>query len=236
MGRSNAKGFVLEPYTFVFFRARIGLKLRLRALCKGMKMFSVGQKIWFVGSKMNLNPRQYEIEVTKVGRLWATLGKDGRYRCAADGQVDGGGYSSPGRCYASRQAYENEVARKTAWGQFRYVVDGQMTMPDGLTLGDLTQMLGSLGSDGGAGLQVGRLDPKWLLGAPSDGVEVAWLRLESKHPEGDVSYVILGCLSMGEGVWCEAADWKGESYNDPVIDVITHWKPYAVPSSSLDGA
>jgi hypothetical protein len=110
-----------------------------------MKMYSVGQKLWFVGSK--INPRQYEIEVTKVGRLWATLGDDGRYRCDASGQVDGGHYASPGRCYVSREAYELEQARSAAWLKFKRMVADLPEMPCWMTLDALAQMSASFGDN-----------------------------------------------------------------------------------------
>ena len=68
--------------------------------------------------------------------------------------------------------------------------------------------------------------------APPDDVDVAWLRLGSSHPDHpEDGYVVLGCRSVDEGIWCIAADWKAESHNDPIEDYITHWMPYAVPSS-----
>ncbi len=73
----------------------------------------------------------------------------------------------------------------------------------------------------------------WTHGSPPDSMEVAWLRLESFHPDGDLEYVVLGCRSLEDGQWCLAADWKGESHLDRVEDVISHWMPYRIPSVHL---
>lgn len=60
------------------------------------------------------------------------------------------------------------------------------------------------------------------------------LKRVTEHPEAESDgYVVLGCRSMDEGIWCVAADWKAESHNDPIEDYITNWMPYSVPSSAV---
>lgn len=108
-------------------------------------MFKLGQKLWFVG--IGKNPRQFEVEVTKVGRLWATL-DDGRYRCDTNGRVDGGEYQSPGHCYVSREAYDLERTRSVAWWKFKRMVADLPEMPSWMALDELAQMAASLGKDG----------------------------------------------------------------------------------------
>ena len=84
------------------------------------------------------------------------------------------------------------------------------------------------------GAPVRPASPPWIADEPPESVEVAWLRLASPHPEVDwVEYVVLGCRSGDEGIWCVAADWKAKSHDDPIEDYITHWMPYAVPSSAV---
>jgi hypothetical protein len=73
----------------------------------------------------------------------------------------------------------------------------------------------------------------WNKGTPPDDVEIAWLRLECHHQEGESAYVVLGCRSLEDNAWCIAADWKGEAYNDPVEDAISHWMAYVIPTSVL---
>ena len=72
----------------------------------------------------------------------------------------------------------------------------------------------------------------WLTGVPPEEVDMAWLRLLSHHPDNDVAVVVLGVFDLELG-WSIAGDWKGESYTDQVLDAITHWMPYDVPSTRL---
>lgn len=102
-------------------------------------MFEVGQKLWFVSS--HTRGKEYEVTVSKVGRVWAHLGN--RFRCDASGRVDGGNYSSPGHCYVSREAYELEKARLEAWLKFKRDLEHKQ-MPESLTIDDLAQIAASL--------------------------------------------------------------------------------------------
>lgn len=103
-------------------------------------MFKVGQKLWFVPSQTRTgSPR--EVTVEKVGRVWATLDND--RRCDASGRVDGGQYQSPGHCYESRELYELQRSRLTAWRRFKYGLEGKK-MPDALTIEALAQISVSL--------------------------------------------------------------------------------------------
>lgn len=84
---------------------------------------TIGQKLWYVPGDTHFDrPREYEI--VKIGRQWAQLGADGQaYReFRADLEtlaIDGHGYSSPGRCYLSLEAYEAEVGLSVAWRSFQ---------------------------------------------------------------------------------------------------------------------
>lgn len=85
--------------------------------------------------------------------------------------------------------------------------------------------------------------PAWIDGEPPKGVELAWLRVQYRAGDGEGGWdeavkVVLGTLvafdheDRQEPEWCEAGDWKGESYLDSIYAepaFITHWMPYAVP-------
>lgn len=102
-------------------------------------MFEVGQKLWFVSSQRR--GQEYEVTVSKVSRVWATL--DNGMRCDATGKVDGGKYQSPGHCYTSRDAYEMEQARLNAWWKFKCELEHKQ-MPASLTIEALAQIAASL--------------------------------------------------------------------------------------------
>ena len=80
---------------------------------------TVGQKLWFVPSSRIGNAR--EVTVLKVGRLWAYLSD----MTVSDARMDihtlcldGRGYASPGKCYASREEYERIIGVSTLWNAF----------------------------------------------------------------------------------------------------------------------
>lgn len=77
----------------------------------------VGQKLWYVPADTRFeSPR--EVEVTKVGRQWVQLGQ--RFRVDLETLcADGGNFPSPGRCYLSRETWEQEQALKSGWKSLR---------------------------------------------------------------------------------------------------------------------
>ena len=103
-------------------------------------MFEVGQKLWFVRSE-NRSSGPLEVTVTKVGRVWATLSN--RERCDFSGDVDGGRYQTPGRCYLSCEVYELEQARLIAWSKFRRGLEHKQ-MPQALTIAELDEIAAHL--------------------------------------------------------------------------------------------
>ena len=69
----------------------------------------------------------------------------------------------------------------------------------------------------------------WNEGAPPKTVDVAWLRIEEPDGDGGATVEVkLGCFD-GEW-WSEAADYKGESYDDYIIGNIIGWLPHEVPT------
>lgn len=73
-----------------------------------------------------------DVTVARVGRKWAYLAER-RWRVNDALVVDGGDYSSPGRCYGSWQDYVEITELHTAWDEFRRIVVGTNGPPDGVT-------------------------------------------------------------------------------------------------------
>ncbi len=65
----------------------------------------------------------------------------------------------------------------------------------------------------------------WIEGQPPQEVEVAWLLLDAD--EG-LRAVKLGVFD-DDGTWSEAADWKGESYNNVIDCPIIGWRSFELP-------
>jgi hypothetical protein len=94
---------------------------------------AVGQKLWFVPSDTRYNKGPQECEVAKIGRKWAYLNWRG-YRLDINSlRVDGGDYSSPGRCWLSVEEYESHVNSRAVWDAFRKAIDYK-PIPDGVTV------------------------------------------------------------------------------------------------------
>lgn len=95
----------------------------------------VGDKLWRVAGDYGRPPvLGRPATVAKIGRKWATL--DGWQNERIDLEtlvIDGGQYSSPGRCYHSRVAYENERLLKKHWEDFVSRL-ARSSPPDGVTL------------------------------------------------------------------------------------------------------
>lgn len=78
----------------------------------------VGDKLWYVPRERRDGDGR-EVTVAKIGRRWATM--EGAWPLRIDMETlaaDGGEYSSPGSCFASREAYEAYIALVAAWGDF----------------------------------------------------------------------------------------------------------------------
>jgi|SRR6185503_4260576 len=117
-------------------------------------MFTVGQTVWFVPARRNAlgDAREgRELRVTHVGRKWASLEtiptQPGHIsyefgRCdKATGCIDGKGYSSPGRCWASQAEWQTWAARHNAWQSLRTELQRLWgPVPDGVTLEDMAKV------------------------------------------------------------------------------------------------
>lgn len=102
-----------------------------------MENLVVGQKLWWVAS--NNQKTQYEVEVVKVGRKWATLDIDHKIDLE-DWVADGGLYAPPGKCYASKEEYESECTLLNSWKELRQMVNSQHKPPKGINLEKIEQI------------------------------------------------------------------------------------------------
>lgn len=90
---------------------------------------TVGQQLYYVPSQRRAEPGF--VTVTKVGRKWAEIGPNRRVNMETMA-LDGGGYSSPGTCYLSKEEHDAEVELRDTWARFRELMDGCYGVPDGI--------------------------------------------------------------------------------------------------------
>lgn len=77
-----------------------------------------GMTLFYVPSGRR-HAQPYEVTVERVGRKWAYLaGNNGRIDIDTL-QADGDDYSSPGRCYGSREEWEATTERRQVWDRLR---------------------------------------------------------------------------------------------------------------------
>jgi hypothetical protein len=108
---------------------------------KKMDKLIVGQTLWFVyyNSYSNSPRPGCEVTITKIGRKWIGLNNGHRvdkHTLYADGR----GYSSPGRCYPSREHHETQVEIRKAWRDFSNSIDPR-NPPDGASLESIAQAI-----------------------------------------------------------------------------------------------
>lgn len=114
--------------------------------------WQVGQRvIAVVGNSWSSKVTVRDATVTAVARKWVSIAVDGYSKPwrfdGKTGSIDGSGYSSPGRCYPSRVAYEDELARRVVWRSIGKITSHESLMPDHLTLDDLRAILARLDPD-----------------------------------------------------------------------------------------
>lgn len=74
----------------------------------------VGKKLYWVPNRGEPS----EVEITKIGYKWVTLNYPSwrPYRISRnDFTADGYGYSSPGKCYESKEAFDEMTYRDNIW-------------------------------------------------------------------------------------------------------------------------
>jgi hypothetical protein len=80
--------------------------------------FHVGQELYLQYHERRFTQNR-PVFVSKVGRKWIHF-DDGRYRFNPESmRVDGGGYSSPGTVYMSKEEHDAEMDKRDAWDRFR---------------------------------------------------------------------------------------------------------------------
>lgn len=92
-------------------------------------MLTVGQELWYVPADARDRGRSCTVRVRSIGRKWAQVdGWLGQINIET-WFVDGGGYSSPGRCWLNREAWEAEQRRLAAWDELRGITSA-FAIPD----------------------------------------------------------------------------------------------------------
>lgn len=112
-------------------------------------MLQVGQELWYVPADSRHHDRSHAVTVVKVGRKWAHLNS---YYGKIDIEtlwLDGGKYSSPGRCWASKEAWEAEQHRHRVWYDFQRRLTH--TPPDGVTVDTIEKIKSMLDPSGQQG-------------------------------------------------------------------------------------
>lgn len=121
----------------------------------------VGQKLYYQPYKANVNrdkqPSGYQVVVTKVGRIWTTVQNP---VCTwevfrIDNQTmtaDGKQHISPGKCWYSKELYQEEMNRLEAWDTFRSLVGGNVRPPKHLSLRDILNLEAKVYARGETGL------------------------------------------------------------------------------------
>lgn len=90
----------------------------------------VGQELWF-SPTVNLHhrPDSFAVTITKIGRRWANITR-GLGRVDVNTLwVDGAGYTSPGRCWLSKDDWETEQLRQLAWRELEDFVRSNHRAP-----------------------------------------------------------------------------------------------------------
>ena len=106
----------------------------------------VGQELVYVRNQMHhsgkVDPQIVRVE--KVGHKWIHTSNGKRlYRDSLP--VDGGSFSSPGRCYLHLQDFQNERAHSIAWGALKKAMSDQNRAPEGVSTDQILQAMRLLG-------------------------------------------------------------------------------------------
>jgi hypothetical protein len=105
-----------------------------------MEPLKVGQKLWYVRERNGGQPAsQEEVKVINVGRKWATVRPITATTSLRDEQIHLTKlYTSSGRCYLSKNHYEERVRVERSWYEMirRFV----HTPPEGMTMEKIEQI------------------------------------------------------------------------------------------------
>jgi hypothetical protein len=116
--------------------------------------FTVGQKLWYVQSERRGRPGW--VVISNIGTKWLSCQYFDEQNSCTYGKlridietlwVDGGGYSSPGQAYVSKEEYEAEYLLNLAWGNFSTAIRNQFRVPNGIDVKQIQRAAGALGID-----------------------------------------------------------------------------------------
>ena len=97
--------------------------------------FKVGQELFWVDRMRKINRA---VTVEKIGRKWVYLSNHHRIDHETM-EADSGGYSSPGKCYLSEQAYLNWLFIINEWSELKKEFIG-FYPPKGMTMDKISQI------------------------------------------------------------------------------------------------
>lgn len=106
--------------------------------------YEIGQKLYRVPYDRRYLANAHDVVITAIGRKWLTVKElEWTREERVDKEmliVDGGQYSSPAKCYLSKQHYEDQLALNTAWDAFVELVhNNRIRIPQGGTVEAIEQ-------------------------------------------------------------------------------------------------
>lgn len=120
---------------------------------KSKPQFSIGQRMYYVRGERRGGPSW--VEITKIGRKWISAAYvDNKGKLYSELRfdhetlyVDNGGYSSPGRCYFTKEEYDAECLLNLAWSNFSSAIRNQYRLQENVTLDQIQAAAKVLGID-----------------------------------------------------------------------------------------
>lgn len=115
----------------------------------------VGARFFLVEPRRSRQTYTSTVEVTKLGRKWATIRRVdengdlaridyGRFDIAT-GRLDGGHFSSPGRVWNDEAEYREHMRAEGLWADLNNALRHRFSKPDGLTAIDILKAADILG-------------------------------------------------------------------------------------------
>ena len=98
-----------------------------------MNEFTVGQTLYYAPESRH-DQSKY-VTITKIGRAWLYCD---RMRISKETlRADGNGYASPGKCWLSKESYDQYRELCKAWSDLRRKVDEQRSPRKDLSVDDI---------------------------------------------------------------------------------------------------
>jgi hypothetical protein len=103
-----------------------------------------GQTLWYV--PFDSRQHETEVEVISVGTKWVTL--TGHMRMDKHTlHIDGGHYTSPGRCYLTYADWEDAREKKSTWLKLHTQLRAMWNVPEHITISDIQKIANMLRID-----------------------------------------------------------------------------------------